>query len=174
MTQLRKGMNQKQAEQQIWKDNEKRIQEIALKHPETNGSPIFYFEGVHGFLSNFAESKIELSGHSFQNGEAAFQSFKDLSRMSEFATIRPNQAKRLGRQVNLRADWEQIKDSVMYDVVLAKFSQNDDLKTKLLATNERLLVEGNWWKDKIWGVAEGKGDNRLGEILMRVRKELKA
>lgn len=34
------------------------------------------------------------------------------------------------------------------------------------------LIEGNTWGDRIWGVCDGVGENRLGKILMRVRAEM--
>ncbi|NWN81082.1 NADAR family protein, partial [Bacillus sp. (in: firmicutes)] len=47
------------------------------------------------------------------------------------------------------------------------------LKNKLLQTGESILIEGNTWGDKIWGVCNGVGENKLGKILMKVRNELK-
>lgn len=72
----------------------------------------------------------------------------------------------------MRSDWEEVKDKVMYEIVLAKFTQNPDLKEKLLATGDEYLEEGNTWGDTIWGTVDGVGENRLGKILMRVRDEL--
>ena len=60
----------------------------------------------------------------------------------------------------------------MYEIVLAKFTQNPDLKEELLATGDEHLEEGNTWGDAIWGTVDGVGENRLGKILMRVRDEL--
>ena len=153
--------------------NAKRIEELQKNHTECTGEPIVHFDGEYAFLSNFFDSPLFLNGYSFQNGEAAFQGFKDMNRTGEFATIKPGKAKQLGRQVKLRPDWEVVKTAIMEDVVRAKFTQNEELQEKLLATEDRLLIEGNWWKDKIWGVSNGRGENRLGIILMNVRKELK-
>lgn len=157
----------------IQKENGARIKELQKQFPECKGEPIIHFDGVYGFLSNFYHSLITLDEYDFLNGEAAFQAFKDLDRIEEFKTIKPSRAKSLGRQVKLRPDWEQVKTSVMERVVFAKFSQNLDLQKKLLATGDRLLVEGNWWKDTTWGVSGGRGENRLGIILMNVRKQLR-
>lgn len=84
----------------------------------------------------------------------------------------PNIAKAIGRKVQLRPHWEEIKDQVMYDGVKAKFSKNPILKAKLLATGDAELIEGNWWNDTYWRVCKGVGYNKLGQILMRVRDEL--
>lgn len=61
----------------------------------------------------------------------------------------------------------------MYEICLAKFSQNEELKIKLLATGDEHLEEGNTWGDRIWGTVNSKGQNHLGKILMRVREELR-
>lgn len=60
----------------------------------------------------------------------------------------------------------------MYEVCRAKFLQNPDLADKLVATGDAELIEGNTWGDTVWGVCNGSGENRLGEILMRVRSEI--
>lgn len=72
----------------------------------------------------------------------------------------------------LRGDWEAVKDSVMYEICKAKFSQNPDLADQLVATKDAELIEGNTWGDRIWGVCDGVGENRLGKILMRIRAEM--
>ena len=61
----------------------------------------------------------------------------------------------------------------MYELCKAKFTQNEDLKEKLLATGNDILEEGNTWGDRVWGTVNGVGENRLGKILMRVREELR-
>ena len=132
------------------------------------------FKGRYYFLSNFYNSPITWDGITYLNNEAAFQSAKVTDRLTrkKFANLDPSTAKRKGRHVTLRPDWENIKSDVMYEICLAKFSQNNELKNKLLATNDEYLEEGNTWGDKVWGVCDGVGENRLGKILMRVRSEL--
>lgn len=130
------------------------------------------FRGRYYFLSNFSYSKIVINGITFLNAESAFQSFKDISKQSEFTTLDPSSAKKKGRYVKLRNDWEEIKDDIMYRVIKAKFEQNEDLKKKLLKTNDEYLEEGNTWYDSYWGVYKGKGKNILGKLLMKVRLEL--
>ena len=75
--------------------------------------------------------------------------------------------------MQLRHDWEKVKFDIMYEICKAKFSQNAELKDKLLATGDEYLEEGNTWGDRIWGTVNGKGQNNLGKILMRVREELR-
>lgn len=131
------------------------------------------FKGKYFFLSNFYSTPVCYQGILYQNAEAAFHAQKDLSRREEFAGLNPSEAKRLGRRVKLRSDWEQIKDDIMFDVVYYKFSQNKELAEQLIGTGDQELVEGNDWNDRYWGVCRGVGKNKLGQILQRVRSELK-
>lgn len=85
----------------------------------------------------------------------------------------PGRAKRMGRMVQLRGDWEQVKFNIMLDIVLAKFHQHKDLSEALLDTGDATLIEGNTWHDTTWGVCNGVGTNWLGKILMMVRAQLK-
>ncbi len=130
------------------------------------------FRGKYSFLSNFYDSPLEYDGLCYRNSEAAFQSQKTLKNREQFCNLSPSDAKKLGRRVQLRNDWENVKLEVMYNVVKAKFSQNEYLKDMLLATGQEYLEEGNNWGDKFWGTCNGVGENMLGKILMRVREEL--
>lgn len=132
------------------------------------------FVGEYAFLSNFFEIPIYYSGILYQNSEAAFQAQKTLDpeERKKFSTLNPSEAKKKGRHVTLRDDWEQVKDDIMFDIVLSKFASNPVLKNLLLDTNNEELIEGNTWNDTYWGVCNGKGQNHLGKILMKVRSLL--
>lgn len=131
------------------------------------------FRGEYAFLSNFYETDIYCWGFKYRNAEAAFQAMKDPLRASSFVGLDAKAAKRLGRKVNLRKDWEQCKEGIMFTVCFAKFTQNPELGKKLVATGDKMLIEGNTWGDVEWGVCNGKGNNLLGNILMRVREKIK-
>jgi ribA/ribD-fused uncharacterized protein len=91
----------------------------------------------------------------------------------------PGEAKRMGNRVILRSDWEDVKVDIMTEIVFRKFTQNEKLKKKLLATGDMELVEGNYWHDNIWGdcycdkCKSTNGQNILGIILMEVRELLR-
>jgi predicted NAD-dependent protein-ADP-ribosyltransferase YbiA (DUF1768 family) len=77
----------------------------------------------------------------------------------------------MGKQVHLRSDWEQYKPVIMENLLKQKFSQ-EPLRSKLIATGNCQLVEGNYWHDTYWGICDGKGTNMLGKLLMEIRTEL--
>ena len=128
------------------------------------------FEGEYAFLSNFYDCPVNY-GLTYRNSEAAFQAMKDPCRDIEFINLNASRAKALGRKVKLRSDWEEIKDTIMLEVLRCKFDTNPGLKEKLIATGDEFLVEGNTWGDTYWGVCNGKGRNNLGHLLMKVRDE---
>jgi ribA/ribD-fused uncharacterized protein len=134
------------------------------------------FDGEFAFLSNFYPCEIyDKDGLRYDSVEAAFQAQKTTvaNERNMFTMLNPSQAKKLGRKVALRADWDDIKDSIMEGFVRQKFSISP-LKEKLLSTGDAILIEGNYWKDHYWGVCKGIGQNKLGNILMKVREELKS
>lgn len=128
------------------------------------------FKGDYFFLSNFYEKPVTYKGLTYDSTEAAFQAAKckDESLKEKFCNLRPGEAKRLGRQVELRDNWEMIKLKVMYEILEIKF-KDSDLRTKLVCTEDWELIEGNSWGDTFWGVCKGKGENHLGKILMSLR-----
>lgn len=140
------------------------------------------FVGPYRFLSNFYYSPLKISGIVYPTVEHAFQAAKTLD-LDEKIKIseanKPGIAKRMGRQVALRKDWEEIKDKIMYKLVLAKFRKYGRLRKQLFATDNYVLVEGNVWHDNHFGdclcpACENiPGKNKLGKIEVRVRKELR-
>lgn len=134
------------------------------------------FSGKYEFLSNFYYSPVTYEGITYPTVEHAFQAAKTFDvterrRISEMKT--PGMAKRAGRRVLLRKDWEAVKFDIMKTLVTQKF-EDEKLKQLLLDTGDEELVEGNTWHDTCWGVCNGVGQNNLGKILMSVRKHYKA
>lgn len=132
----------------------------------------------YGEFSNFAPYPIKLKGKMWATSEHYFQAQKFKGTPYE-AKIRkaakPMQAALLGRnrRVKLRLDWEKVKGLVMLDAVRAKFNQHEELKELLLSTGDVKIIE-HTANDSYWGDGgDGKGKNRLGEILMLVRRELR-
>lgn len=137
--------------------------------------PITEFQGEHRFLSNFWAAEVVYDGITYPSAEHAYQAAKslDMAERRRIAAIRdPGDAKREGRQLALRPDWETAKFTVMEQCVRDKFTRHADLADKLLATGDAELIEGNTWGDRVWGVYQGQGENRLGKILMKMRAEI--
>jgi len=151
----------------------------------TEKSPkiIDHFFGNYRFLSNFWPAEVIYDGFTFPSVEHAYQAAKSLDTLNllYFTTTPPpgidghsrvltaGEAKRRGRTLNIRSDWEDVKISVMAALVYDKFYRHVDLREKLLDTKSSILVEGNTWGDRFWGVCGGEGQNHLGQILMNTR-----
>jgi len=136
------------------------------------------FRGDHFFLSNFCPSLFEFRKFKYDTVEHAYQALKATNQEDHDLVMNsksPNEAKRYGRSIKMRDDWEEVKDDYMYCLVKAKFSQNPGQKRMLIETGNAELLEGNTWGDTHFGVCSktGVGENVLGKILMRVREELK-
>lgn len=131
------------------------------------------FDGPHSFLSNFYPSPVLYDGIRFPTSEHAFQAAKSLNmgvRRQISMLPSPADAKRFGRNIHLRPGWDRLRLAVMEDILREKFS-SPSMRRNLMSTGTHELVEGNWWNDTFWGVCNGKGENHLGKILMKLRKE---
>lgn len=105
-------------------------------------------------MSNFHICPVRYERITFPSSEHAFQAAKTLNTAHRLEIKRnpePRDAKKLGRRVELRPDWEKVKIDVMRKILEAKFTQNDPLAERLLLTEPHFLVEGNDWGDDFWG-----------------------
>ena len=125
----------------------------------------------YGELTNFWSAPFILDGAEWPTVEHYFQAQKALD-PQEKERIRladtPMQVKQMGQKVSLRPDWEQVKEEVMLRALRAKFDQHPDLAMVLLRSGDSRLHE-DAPRDRYWGV---KGKDRLGALLMQVRKEI--
>lgn len=143
------------------------------------------FDGEYEFLSNYYPSRIifdkddehVMYAKTVEHAFHAAKTYNIYEQIDILAAHTPGQAKRLGRQCTLRPDWEKVKDDVMRTFLCKKFAI-PELRDKLLATGDATLIEGTTWHDNYWGVCScdkcgGRGRNKLGELLMEIRKELR-
>lgn len=133
------------------------------------------FKNEYRFLSNFHSVEIEQEGVVYPSSEHAYMAMKttDENLRKEISKLKtPREAKKFGRKIILRDNWDDLKISYMEEILKKKFS-NPELKEKLKATGNQELVEGNTWGDVFWGVCNGIGQNNLGKILMKIRDEIK-
>jgi len=132
------------------------------------------------WLSNFYEAEVTFEEKAYPTVEHAYQASKTRD-FEERELIRqlktPGEAKQYGRKVKLRGDWVYIRLSVMKGLLKQKFILESMLGRKLEKTGEMELIEFNAWHDNYWGWCmcnECKRKtkfNRLGQLLMDVRKE---
>lgn len=136
--------------------------------------PILGFSGPNRFMSNFVECSVDFEGINFPSTEHAYVAAKtlDLELRKEISQVNTaGQVKRLGRALTLRPDWEEIKIDLMHDLLMQKFAR-EPFKSLLLSTKDSYLEETNHWGDVVWGVSNGVGENNLGKLLMKIRKDL--
>lgn len=145
----------------------------------------------NGYLSNWYLSPFTVEKKNFSSMEQFMMYRKAIYFGDEavakniLSTDDASQIKVLGRQVKNYDEhiWNGIRQIVVYEGLLAKFSQNEDLKDRLKSTGEAILAECAV-KDLIWGVGlsmtdpdrfdktKWKGQNLLGYTLMMVRERL--
>lgn len=136
------------------------------------------FNGSYRFLSNFYPSPINFEGRDYPSVEHAYQAAKteDDALRATIVGLSAGEAKRAGRGLKLRADWDDVKLTIMLTLLRKKF-RDPMLAAALLQTGDSELEEGNYWHDNFWGnctcVRCGPdGENHLGKTLMKVRTEL--
>jgi len=165
---------------------------------DTASRPIYEFQGEHRFLSNFWPARVTLDNAEYPTVEHAYQAAKFTADQAGGTTGRwgihpgtpftirqliqaarsPGLAKTYGKMWPPRAGWEEVKLVVMEVLVRQKFTGPDaqpegqNLAALLRGTGDAELVERNEWGDRFWGVYHGRGENHLGKILMKVRKEI--
>lgn len=131
-------------------------------------------------FSNFQPSPFKLDNRVWPTVEHYFQAMKSLD-SDDWEKIRkldtPGKAKRAGRKLRLRPDWEKVKEDFMMKALRAKFKMKD-FKRSLLSTGDEEIVEWNKWHDNEWGSCtcprciNFPGRNKLGKLLMQLRDEL--
>lgn len=138
------------------------------------------FAKEYRFLSNFHPCVISYEEEIYPTAEHLYQALKFPEGSALREKIRlagtPNEAKKLGQSKGIRKDWNELKVDVMHFVLRLKFAKVE-LKERLLATEDALLIEGNWWGDTFWGCVQTNGKwtgyNWLGKLLMELREEIK-
>lgn len=140
----------------------------------------------YDFLSNYYEHKMWYKNVLWESSEHAYQAEKTTDE-DEREDIRcaptPNDAKQMckpGKLAFFRPDWDQVKVGIMEEIVRAKFTE-PSLRRMLLDTKDYELIEGNYWHDNFWGncscgkkaACQAEGQNHLGNILMKIREEIR-
>lgn len=135
----------------------------------------------YGVFSNLYKRPVELDGvtyptaeHAYQAGKARKPAVRDWLMAAPSPALLAMAAHGL-YYWDIAPGWSKTKFDRMRRVLLAKFSQNDDLQATLLATGDAVLIECATVDNEVnrlWGQVNGVGRNMLGTLLMDVRKHL--
>src|ERR1700741_5466472 len=112
------------------------------------------FQGEYRWLSNFEPVDVVFEADLYPSVEHAYVAAKTTDRdlrktIARLAT--PGAAKRAGRALKVRADWELVKLQIMEDLVRQKF-MHVRLRRLLMSTGDMEIIEGNTWGDQFWGM----------------------
>lgn len=162
--------------------NEKLGHMLPLESENDNSGPIYFYHSDQpwGELSNFSRHSVFIDSiiwptteHYYQAQKFNTKEHQEQVRCAATPMLAKSQAYKLLEQFG-KTDWVRIRESVMLKALRTKFSQHPDLAIKLMGSCDRLLVELSN-NDEFWGdPGDGSGQNRLGQLLMQVRTELKA
>lgn len=131
------------------------------------------FKGNYRWLSNFERCDILYKGILYPSAESAYQAQKtlDIKARHIFSKLDAREAKTLGKIINIRPDWDNVKLELMYEICEIKFNL-PQFKPRLIDTGEMKIIESNYWGDTFWGECDGVGENHLGKIIMQVRDKI--
>lgn len=158
-----------------------RPQDIMCKRTVNDG---LAFASEWAPLSNMYKTTIIYDGTSYGSAEQGYQHqraiFEKKDDLAEQILLSsdPFECKKLGVEVGESPEWEASSETIMKDIVTAKFQQNGKLAEYLINTDDSQLYEAT--HDVFWGVGlpihsqdtldeKGKGSNKLGLILMALR-----
>lgn len=131
------------------------------------------FRSTYYFLSNMYPCSVTVHTRdsivrTYKCSESAYQACKCYQDSEKFVALDGYSAKKLGRQLPMIPNWDQIKVDIMFGVVKLKFKQHPELLEQLRQIKGD-ICEDITWHDTFWGVYKGYGQNHLGHILMRIR-----
>lgn len=131
------------------------------------------------FLDNFSSFKVEWDGYLYASLEEAYQTAKFLKSAPEIAEeIKKSHSAHEAQKIafankdKVRSDWQEVKLTIMEELLRKKLQQNPYVKQKLLQTKDYIIVEDSP-KDNFWGWGKDRtGENHLGKLWMKLRDEL--
>lgn len=130
-------------------------------------------------LDNFSSFKVEWDGYLYASLEEAYQAAKFLKSAPEIAEeIKKSHSAHEAQKIafankdKVRSDWQEVKLTIMEELLRKKLQQNPYVKQKLLQTKDYIIVEDSP-KDNFWGWGKDRtGENHLGKLWMKLRDEL--
>lgn len=152
-------------------------------HKLDTQTQVFFYEQEFYVLSNFSSFQVRHQGVLHHTSEHAYHYAKfpvgsgahcDKLRYDIKNAESAHKAFKLGANKALRRrDWEEVKETIMLEILWCKVHQHEYVRQKLLETGDRQLVEDSW-RDDVWGWGPNQdGQNRLGICWMTVREAIK-
>lgn len=141
----------------------------------SNEKPYGVFSNLHRTLVVFEGREYPTAEHAYQAGKASKEAVREWILSAPTPSLVAMAAHGLYTW-DIVPTWSKIKFDRMLNVLRAKFSQHENLRKLLLETGEARLVEAgttNNAVNRVWGEVNGKGQNMLGVLLMKVRDELR-
>ena len=146
-------------------------------NPDDFPDVISSFKGEYDFLNNRYGCSFVWQGIRYNNVDSAFHASKytDESERRILSRMSAEKVAMKSRNYTPSIEWEECKLDIMMSILLAKFDQNPSLKKRLIATDSRILINGNNKHETYWGVDlySWRGENHLGRILMTIRDKEK-
>lgn len=140
---------------------------------------IFFYENEFYVFSNFSAFTTQWKGKLYPTSEQAYQAerYEDESTKELIRTARSAHEAFVYAMTHKdadRKDWDDVRVSIMKDILRAKVEQHPYVKQKLLESGTKELIEDSW-RDDFWGWGPNKdGKNQLGKLWMELRSELRA
>ena len=151
------------------------------KYPYNNScketdDAVYFYTPKHYCLDNFSAFQVDIWGKTFPTSEHAYQwkkyekSAPEIARQILQATS-PNAVKNISdaHKVEVAKDFDKL--AVMEDVLRAKLAQHEKVRKVLVETGAKMIYE-NSPVDNYWGIGDGGGQNMLGKLWMKLRKQV--
>jgi len=151
------------------------------KYPHNNfcketDDAIYFYTPKHYCLDNFSAFQVEIWGKAFPTAEHAYQwkkyekSAPEIARQILQATS-PNAVKNISdaHKAEVAKDFDKL--AIMEEILRAKLAQHEKVRKVLAETGTKTIYE-NSPTDNYWGLGDGNGQNMLGELWMKLRKQV--
>ncbi len=149
-----------------------------LKLTYEDDENVYFFTSAFYAFDNFSAHTVEIWGRTFPTSEHAYQwkkfEFTEPELADKILNARSTVlVKQLAHSTRNRdPEWKKKDLGIMHEIISAKAAQHVDVKKLLLSTESKNIIENSPY-DSFWGCGpDGKGQNNLGKIWMKVRGEL--
>ena len=128
-------------------------------------------------FTNWSPYRVKIWGHTFPTAEHAYQ-YKKFETLDPKLANRirraacPEKAKQLGwsKPIN-RKEWDEIRVSVMQEILSAKCAQHEEVQRALKSTGNTAIIQHADDSDTFWGIGmRGNGKNTMGKLWMALRE----